>query len=110
MTRVLITKFDTIVGLGVRAVLADGGCETLEIRTSLAESIATLRPHALVVDLDDEPTSVAAVTIRKERPELAVVLCSSDRPQMCVYRRGVSVRSQDVPPTPEVLLAAVRKP
>lgn len=106
MTRVLISQFDTIVGLGVREVLTEGGCEVLD-RPDAEEAVAALRPDALVTELDDAAAAVLAVSLAHDYADLTVVLCSSDRPEMRVYPRGHLADVEDLPLTPDNLLRAV---
>lgn len=110
MTRVLISQFETIVGIGVQAILSEGGCTVLEVATDVPEAVAELRPDALVTDLDDAAAAVTAIALAHEYDDLAVVLCSSDRPEMRVFPRGRRSVVEDLPAQPEALVRAVSLP
>jgi hypothetical protein len=108
MTRVLISAFDTIVGLGLCDLLVDRGCEVLTNHRSLTpELIDDLRPDALIVDMDDCAVSAAAEELIDRYPGIPIVQCSSASPVMRVfpaYRFGKSI---DLPLSAESLVSAV---
>ncbi len=109
MTRVLISEFESIVGLGLCDLLIDRGCEVLTNRRSLtAELIDDLRPDALIVDMDDRAASAAAEQLIGRFPGIPIVQCSSANPVMRVfpaYRFGKSI---DLPLSAESLVSAVK--
>lgn len=108
MTRVLISAFDTIVGLGLCDLLVDRGCEVVTNNRSLtAELINDVQPDALVVDMDNCTESAAAEGLINRFPGIPIVQCSSANPVMRVfpaYRFGKSV---DLPLSAESLVSAV---
>lgn len=107
MTRVLITEFSTIVGLGVREVLAEGGCEIVSRSGSLTEEmISEVGPNAVVVDVDAIPAAGTEQLV-SAFPGIPFVECSSTRARMRVfpaYRFGESYCADF---TPDVLVEAV---
>lgn len=94
MSRVLISEFDTIVGLGVCEVLREGGCEVITRRGTLTPDVVrAIDPDALVIDMDDERTVADVEGLRAHFPGIAYVECSSSQARMKVfpaYRFGES--------------------
>ncbi len=86
MTRVLVTDFDAIVGLGVREVLIEGGCDVISSHQLLDRAlIVEVRPDALVVDMDDHATVSRAEALVGDFPGMPLVECSSSIPLMRVF-------------------------
>jgi DNA-binding NarL/FixJ family response regulator len=108
VTRVLINDFDTIVGLGLRDVLTDRGCEVVTGRATLTPAmLADLRPDAIVVDMDDTEVTAAAEALIDEFPGIRIVECSSAQPVMRVFPAYRFGKSLDLPLDPDTLYDAV---
>lgn len=78
------------------------GTETVTL-----ESIESIRPDAVVVDLETIESSGLAVGVAEAFPEVTVVACSSTRPIMRVYPAHSGGASYDADLTPELLVEAI---
>jgi DNA-binding NarL/FixJ family response regulator len=82
--RVVIVDDEVLLRRGLRQVLEDGGLDVvaeLDDIAALDETVAALRPDLVITDIRMPPTHtneglVAAVRLRAEHPEVAVVVLS----------------------------------
>lgn len=108
MTRVLISEFDTIVGLGIREVLRDGGCEVISRRGSLtADVVQEIAPDAMVVDMDDRQAADRIHQLRRRFPGIPYVECSSAEARMRVFPAHRFGESYEAPLSSDLLVRAV---
>ena len=108
MTRVLISEFETIVGLGIREVLSDEGCEIIARRGSLTRDVIhEVRPDALVIDMDDLDEVARPGGLINEFPGIPLVACSSSDTRMRVFPAYRFGESYDAPLSSELLIRAV---